>query len=99
MAMGEPLLPSAPISASTLREAASEQIDTVSKAMKGMKPEQASAVVARLDRRLAAEVLRRMRPADAGAVMGLLKPELAAELATEIATRKPLVSSKKGATP
>jgi len=91
--------PLAAAAATAAKDMAREQLDSVSKAMKGMKPEQASAVVARLDRRLAAEVLRRMRPADAGAVMGLLKPELAAELATEIATRKPLVSSKKGATP
>jgi flagellar motility protein MotE (MotC chaperone) len=98
MAMGEPLLPTAPVSATALREAASEQIDSVSKAIKGMKPEQAAAVVARLDRGLAAEILRRMKASDAGAILGLLKPDLAAELATEIATRKPTYpKDKKGA--
>jgi hypothetical protein len=97
MAMGEPLLPTTPIPASALREAASEQIDSVSKAIKGMKPEQAAAVVARLDRGLAAEILRRMKSTDAGAILGLLKPDLAAELATEIATRKPTYpKDKKG---
>jgi hypothetical protein len=99
MAMGEPLLPTAPMPASALREAASEQIDSVSKAVKGMKPEQAAAVVARLDRGLAAEILRRMKATDAGAILGLLKPDLAAELATEIATRKPTYpKDKKGST-
>ena len=81
--------PSAAVAATAAKDMAREQLESVSKAMKGMKPEQAAAVVSRLDRRLAAEVLRRMRPADAGGVMGYLKPELAAELATEIATRKP----------
>jgi flagellar motility protein MotE (MotC chaperone) len=94
MLMGDPLSPSATVSAASIREAPNEQIDAVSKALKGMKPEQAAAVIARLDRSLAAEVLRRMRPADAGSVMGLIKPELAAELATEIALRKPTLSTK-----
>ena len=97
MTTGEPLLPTTPVSASALREAASEQIDSVSKAVKGMKPEQAAALVARLDRGLAAEILRRMKATDAGAILGLLKPDLAAELATEIATRKPTYpKDKKG---
>ena len=95
MAMGEPLLPRTAIPDATLREAAGEQIDSVSKAMKGMKPEQAAALIARLDRGLAAEILRRMKATDAGAVLGLLKPDLAAELATEIATRKPMYAKDK----
>ena len=95
MALGEPLLPTAPIPAAALREAAGEQIDSVSKAMKGMKPEQAAALIGRLDRGLAAEILRRMKATDAGAVLGLLKPDLAAELATEIATRKPMYAKDK----
>ena len=99
MAMGAPMLPGTPISATTLREAASEQIDTVSKAMKGMKPEQAAAMVGRLDRGLAAEILRRMKSSDAGAILGLLKPDLAADLATEIAIRKPMYAKDKKASP
>jgi hypothetical protein len=80
------------------KEAMKEQILTVSKAMKGMKPEQAAAIISRLDRVLASEILRRMKPADAGAVMASVKPELAAELATAIATRKSMVDSDpKGA--
>jgi flagellar motility protein MotE (MotC chaperone) len=73
------------------REAMKEQILTVSKAMKGMKPEQAAAIIARMDRGLASEILRRMKPADAGAVMASIKPELAADLATTIATRRSMV--------
>jgi flagellar motility protein MotE (MotC chaperone) len=99
MPTGEPLLPTSPISAATLREAASEQIDTVSKAMKGMKPEQAAALLGRLDRGLAAEILRRMKSSDAGAILGLLKPDLAADLATEIAIRKPMYGKDKKASP
>jgi flagellar motility protein MotE (MotC chaperone) len=85
MPMGDPM---SPLSPTAIREAPTEQIDSVSKAMKGMKPEQAAAMVGRLDRALAAEILRRMKSTDAGAILGLLKPELAAELATQIATQK-----------
>jgi flagellar motility protein MotE (MotC chaperone) len=90
--------PAAAAAAAAAKDAAREQLDSVSKALKGMKPEQAAAVVSLLDHRLAGEVLRRMRPADAGALMGYLKPEVAAGLATEIATRKPTLA-KKGNTP
>jgi hypothetical protein len=86
--------PAAVAAAAAAKEAAREQLDSVSKALKGMKPEQAAAVVSLLDHRLAGEVLRRMRPADAGALMGYLKPEVAAGLATEIATRKPTLAKK-----
>jgi flagellar motility protein MotE (MotC chaperone) len=85
MPIGDPM---SPLSPTAIREAPTEQIDSVSKAMKGMKPEQAAAMVGRLDRALAAEILRRMKSTDAGAILGLLKPELAAELATQIATQK-----------
>jgi flagellar motility protein MotE (MotC chaperone) len=83
--------------AAAAKDADREQMESVSKAMKGMKPEQAAAVVTRLDHRLASEVLRRMRPADAGPILGFLKPELAAELATEIATHRSTIPPKKGA--
>jgi flagellar motility protein MotE (MotC chaperone) len=97
MPIGDGMLPTA-VPAAALREASSDQIDSVSKAMKGMKPEQAAALIARLDRGLAAEILRRMKSVDAGAVLGLVKPELAAELATQIAIRKPMYpKDKKGA--
>ena len=97
MPMGDSVMPT-PVSQAAIREAAAgEQMDSVSKAMKGMKPEQAAAVIARLDRMLAAEILRRMKSSDAGAILGLLKPELAADLATEIALHKPSIpKDKKG---
>jgi flagellar motility protein MotE (MotC chaperone) len=95
MPIGDGLATPATVSPTALREAPTEQIDSVSKAMKGMKPEQAAAMVARLDRGLAAEIMRRMKPADAGGILGLLKPEMAAELATQIATRKSIYGKDK----
>lgn len=98
MPLGDPTEPVAsPGGPAASKEAMREQILTVSKAMKGMKPEQAAAIISRLDRVLASEILRRMKPADAGAVMASIKPELAAELATAIATRKSMVDDAKGA--
>jgi flagellar motility protein MotE (MotC chaperone) len=64
-------------------------IDTLAKAIRGMKPEQAAPIISRVDRKLAADVLLRMPGADAGKVMGVCKPEVAAELAAEIASRTP----------
>jgi flagellar motility protein MotE (MotC chaperone) len=97
MPIGEGLATAPVIPAAVLRETPGEQIDSVSKALKGMKPEQAAPVVARLDRGLAAEIMLRMKPADAGAILGLLKPELAAELTTQIATRRsPYAKDRKG---
>jgi flagellar motility protein MotE (MotC chaperone) len=93
MPIGDPMMEpvASPGGPAASKEAMKEQILTVSKAMKGMKPEQAAAIISRLDRVLASEILRRMKPADAGAVMASVKPELAAELATAIATRKSMV--------
>lgn len=97
MPVGDPsaTVPTVAAGAAASKEAMKEQILSVSKAMKGMKPEQAGAIIGRLDRVLAAEILRRMKPADAGAVMGAIKPEVAAELTTLIATRKSLIDEKK----
>ncbi len=64
-------------------------IDSLAKAIRGMKPEQAAPIISRVDRKLAADVLLRMPGADAGKVMGVCKPEVAAELAAEIASRTP----------
>jgi len=58
--------PAPEAAAAPAKDTAREQLDSVSKALKGMKPEQAAAVLSLLDRRLAAQVLRNMRPADAG---------------------------------
>lgn len=62
-------------------------LDVLAKALRGIKPDQAAPIVARIDRRLAATVLLRMPPVDAGKIMGALKPDVAAEIATEIAMR------------
>jgi len=64
-------------------------LDVLAKALRGIKPEQAGPIVARLDKGLAATVLLKMPPADAGKIMGALNPEVAAELATQIAMRAP----------
>ena len=64
-------------------------LDNLSKAIRGMKPEQAAPIISRVDRKLAADILLRMPGADAGKVMGVCKPEVAAELAAEIASRTP----------
>ena len=54
--------------------------EALAKTLKGMKADQAAALVSRLERRLAVDLLRRMRPADAGTVLEKMKPETAAEL-------------------
>jgi flagellar motility protein MotE (MotC chaperone) len=68
---------------------AKNPLDVLAKALRGIKPEQAAPIVARVDKTLAATVLLRMPPVDAGKIMGALKPETAAELATQIALRAP----------
>ncbi len=54
--------------------------EVLAKTLKGMKADQAAALVSRLERRLAVDLLRHMRPADAGTVLEKMKPETAAEL-------------------
>ena len=71
-------------------------LDSLAKALRGIKPEQAAPIVARLDKGLAATVLLKMPPGDAGKIMGALKPEVAAELATQIAMRAPVAARTGG---
>ncbi|MBX7115539.1 MAG: hypothetical protein K1X64_14515 [Myxococcaceae bacterium] len=66
-----------------------EQLANLAKTMKAMKPEQAAALVQRLDRALAVDLIGRLSPAVAGAVIAKLSPELAAEMMTRLATRTP----------
>ena len=73
-------------------------LDVLAKALRGIKPIEAAPIVARLDKRLAANILQRMPPADAGKIMGALKPETAAELATVIASHVDL-RHRAGTTP
>jgi flagellar motility protein MotE (MotC chaperone) len=54
--------------------------EVLAKTLKGMKADQAAALVSRLERRLAVDLLRHMRPADAGTVLEKMKPETAAEI-------------------
>jgi flagellar motility protein MotE (MotC chaperone) len=62
-------------------------VEALAKTLRGMKVDQAAAMVARLERPLAIEVLRRMRPGDAGALLDKMSPEAAAELFALMATR------------
>jgi flagellar motility protein MotE (MotC chaperone) len=55
-------------------------VDALAKTLKGMRPEQAAGVVARLEKPLAVELLRHMRPGDAAALLDRMKPEAAADL-------------------
>lgn len=89
---GESAAPDAPTPAAPGAPGQAPQknpLDVLAKALRGIKPEQAGPIVARLDKGLAATVLLKMPPADAGKIMGALKPEVAAELATQIAMRAP----------
>ena len=63
------------------------QLQALAKTIKGMKPEQAALMVARLDRQLASDILREMKPAEAGAILDKLKPELAADLIATMAAQ------------
>lgn len=62
-------------------------LETLAKAMRGMKPAQAAAIAERVPLSLAADVLQKMPARDAGRVMGLMNAERAAALAAEIASR------------
>jgi flagellar motility protein MotE (MotC chaperone) len=83
----------APAHAPLTGAVAQNQLETLAKAVKGMKPEAAAALMQRTDPKLAAQLLQRMKPADAGAVMNHLKPDQAADLLAQMATlpapRKP----------
>jgi len=64
-------------------------LDVVAKELRGIKATEAGPIVVRLDRKLAANILKRMPPADAGKILGAIKPEIAAEIAAEIAEGEP----------
>ena len=70
-------------------------LDSLAKAMRGMKPEQAAPIISRVDRKLGADVLLRMPAVDAGKVMGVCSPQVAAELTAEIASRQPHAELKR----
>ena len=58
----------------------SARLESLANAVRGMKPEQAAAMMTRLPRPLAASLLVRLRPRDAGLVLDKLPAEVAAEL-------------------
>ncbi len=62
-------------------------LDTLAKTTKGMKAEQAAAVLTRLDRGLAAAILGRMRPGDSALVLEKMEPATAASLVALLAGR------------
>ena len=72
-----------------LNDANRTQLEQVAKAMKGMKPDTAAAMLNQLERPVVAELLRRMKPAQAGAIMEKLKPEVAADMANAMAGLPP----------
>jgi flagellar motility protein MotE (MotC chaperone) len=79
-AAAAPVKPAGPVPANP-----GAQLKPLAKALKGMKPEQAAAVLTRLERPLAAQLLRELKPNEAAVVLEKLKPELAAELVSTLA--------------
>ena len=70
-------------------EAANERppVEALARTVRGMRPEQAAAVLAHLDRSLSVDLLRHIRPAEAGPIVEKLKPETAAALFTMMASK------------
>jgi len=62
-------------------------MDAVAKTLRGMKPDQAAAILSRMERKLAVDLLKRIPPVDGAKVLAAMKPELAAELASDITAR------------
>jgi flagellar motility protein MotE (MotC chaperone) len=61
------------------------QVEPLARTLKGMKPDPAAALVARLEKPLAVAVLRKLRPADAAGVLSRMPAAAAAELFTLMA--------------
>ena len=70
-------------------EADPERLDTLARAVRGMKPDQAATLLEKLPKGLAANLLLRMRGSDAAQVLEKLKPDFAAELVGEAARPPP----------
>ena len=75
-----------------------QDLDSLAKTMKSMKPESAAALLAKSEPSLGAGVLRRMKPTDAGLILDRVKPDFAAELLALMATI-PSAPPSKGARP
>lgn len=64
---------------------ADAQAQALARTLKGMKPDQAAALIGRLEKPLAVAVLAKLRPADAAGVLGRMPSSNAAELFTLMA--------------
>lgn len=73
-----------------------QDLDSLAKTMKSMKPETAAALLTKSEPALGAGVLRRMRPADAGAILDRIRPDFAAELLALMATLPSTAPNKGG---
>jgi flagellar motility protein MotE (MotC chaperone) len=60
--------------------------EALARTLKGMRPERAADVVARLEPSLAVSLLRKAKPGDVAAILEKLKPEAAADLVARLAT-------------
>lgn len=61
-----------------------DRLDTLAKSIRGMRSEQAAALLTRLPRPLAAGLLLRLRPNEAGPILDKLTPDVAAELVGQV---------------
>lgn len=61
------------------------RLASLAKSLRGMKPQQAAVVVARVNDELASRILIAMKPADAGPIIARLPPERAAQLVERMA--------------
>ncbi|HET6439939.1 MAG TPA: hypothetical protein VFG59_17875 [Anaeromyxobacter sp.] len=69
------------------RQAGKDPLDALAKTARGMKPEQAAAMMAKLDRGLAVLLLSRMRPADAALLLEKMEPATSAALVSLLARK------------
>lgn len=61
-----------------------DRLDTLAKSVRGMRSEQAAALLTRLPRPLAAGLLLRLRPNEVGPILDKLTPEVGAELVGQV---------------
>jgi flagellar motility protein MotE (MotC chaperone) len=64
--------------------------EALAKTLKGMRPERAADLLARLDPALAVSLLGQSKPGDVAAILEKLKPEAAADLVARLATAAPV---------
>jgi flagellar motility protein MotE (MotC chaperone) len=64
--------------------------EALAKTLKGMRPERAADLLARLDPALAVSLLGQSKPGDVAAILEKLKPEAAADLVARLASAAPV---------